>query len=1069
MSNPSLSNQSSNGSGGIIGWFTANPVAANLLMILVIALGIFSAGDLQKEAFPSVEPNKITVAITYDSGSAKDSEEGLAIKIEDALEGVTGIKTITSTATGQGATITVEKQSDYDLDALLQDVKSKVDAISTFPADAEKPVISKAERQEHSLWIQFYGDADRHTLQELADHLKSDLLERDEISQVALSGWIDPMMVIEIDEGSLQAYGLTLSDVEDAINRGSSTTRTALLRSEGTYLQLQASEQAYMTRDFAALPLLNRSDGTQVTLGQVARIRDTYDDTNAVLSRFNQHSSVALQVVAGSEDDISDSVTAAQEVVARWQADGSLPQGVALTTWYDRSESINDRLNLLVKNALGGIALVFVLLALFLNLSVAFWVAAGLPFIFFGTLYLMGYMGLTLNEFTTFGFIMALGIVVDDAVVVGESVYAVRSREGDTLANTIKGTMQVAVPTLFGVFTTVAAFAALSNIDGMLGELYAQFAMIVALCLILSIIESKLILPAHLSHLNTQRSAKGNPLSQLWNTLQHYADAGMNWFNQRCYTRIIELALRFRYGVVILFLALLVWVMAMPLNGTVRMSFFPQIAGDTVRAQITMLNDASFGQTHRNLLWMEQQAYLADQELRQANGESNNNSAISHLQVLSEADQSGKVTVELSADAPYDINRFTQRWQQLIGQPEAARTISVRNAPDMVDALRIELRANDDELLTLAGERLQTELQNISGVSGLEDNLEPGQPQLKLELNALGKSLDLSTSDLAQQVLQSFSGQVVQRYQRNKDEIEVRVRYPDQDRQNWTDVMNARIRTNDGTVMPLSTVANASFGYTRDSITRIDGKRAVYLSADVDKDIISSTELVAQLQRDLVPDLLRSFPGLSIKFAGEAEQQAETQSSMLEMFMLAMLVIYMLLAIPLRSYTQPILIMTAIPFGIVGAILGHWMNDLPLGILSLNGIIALSGVVVNDSLLLVARFNDIHPDSDHYSEAIHEACHSRLRAVLLTSITTFAGLMPLLSETSRQAQFLIPAAVSLGYGILFATVITLILIPALLYIQHDVIELWHRLTRQRLTGQQLTERATVTKEGSTTC
>ncbi|MEE2729622.1 MAG: efflux RND transporter permease subunit [Pseudomonadota bacterium] len=1056
-------NQASNAravGGGIIGWFTANPVAANLLMILVIALGAFSVGDLQKEAFPSVEPNKITVSVTYDSGSAKDSEEGLAIKIEDALEGVTGIKTISSESNGRGTTVTVEKQSDYDLETLLQDVKSKVDAISTFPAEAEKPVISKAQRQEHALWIQFYGDTNRHSLQQLADHLKSDLLEQDQISQVTLSGWLDPMMVIEIDEGALQAYDLSLSTVEDAINRGSSTTMTALLRSEGTYLQLQASEQAYMAQDFAALPLLNRNDGSQVTLGQVARIRDTYDDTNAVLSRFNQHSSVALQVVAGSEDDISDSVAAAQAVVARWQQDGSLPEGVALTTWYDRSESINDRLNLLVKNALGGIALVFVLLALFLNLSVAFWVAAGLPFIFFGTLYLMGHLGLTLNEFTTFGFIMALGIVVDDAVVVGESVYATRARDGDTLANTIKGTLQVAVPTLFGVFTTVAAFAALSNIEGMLGELYAQFAMIVALCLILSVVESKLILPAHLSHLNTRRAAGSHPLLRLWSTLQRCADGGMNWFNQRIYARTIDLALRYRYGVVILFLALLIWVMAMPVNGTVRMSFFPKIAGDTVRAQISMLNDASFGLTHRNLLWMEQQAYRADRELRQAESGA---SAIAHLQVLSEADQSGKVTVELAADAPYDINQFTQRWQALIGQPEGVHSVSVKHSPDMVDALRIELRANDDELLRRAGEQLQAELRSVAGVSGLEDNLEPGQPQLKLELNALGQSLDLSTADLAQQVLQSFSGQVVQRYQRNKDEIEVRVRYPEQDRQNWTDVLNARIRTNEGTAMPLSTVANASFGYTRDSITRIDGKRAVYLSADVDKEVVSSTELVTRLQQERVPNLLRSFPGLSIKFAGEAEQQAETQHSMLEMFLLAMLVIYMLLAIPLRSYVQPILIMTAIPFGVVGAILGHWINDLPLGILSLNGIIALSGVVVNDSLLLVARFNDLHPDSEHYSEAIHEACHSRLRAVLLTSITTFAGLMPLLSETSHQAQFLIPAAVSLGYGILFATLITLILIPALLYIQHDVKDGW-----QRLSGKQSQPRPQSQQEGSIT-
>ncbi|MCG8313073.1 MAG: efflux RND transporter permease subunit [Pseudomonadales bacterium] len=1049
-----MANETTSGS-GIIGWFTANPVAANLLMILVIMLGIFNVGDLQKEAFPSMEPDSITVSISYDSGSAKQSEEGLAIKIEDALEDVEGIKTITSNAGSSGASVTIEKQSDYDLDTLLQDVKSKVDAISTFPAEAKKPVITKAQRQEHALWLQLYGDTDRHTLQHLAEQLKADLRESPDISQVTVSGWIDPMMVVEIDEGALQSYGLSLSDVEEAVNQGSSTAMTALMRNDSTYLQLQASEQAYMAQDFAAIALLNRTDGSQVLLGDVARVRDTYQDTTAVLSRFNGANSLGIQVVSGGEDDISDSVVAAQAIVAQWQQLEKLPQGVSLASWYDRSESINERLNLLVKNALTGIALVFILLALFLNLKVAFWVAAGLPFIFFGTLYFMGdqYLGLTINEFTTFGFIMALGIVVDDAVVVGESVYTQRSKYGDTLANTIKGTLQVAVPTLFGVFTTVAAFFALANIEGRLGELYAQFAMIVTLCLIMSIIESKLILPAHLSHLNTQKETAGNLLARFWGGCQNAADNQMNWINNRIYARAINLALRYRYAVVILFVALFVLVIAMPMNGTVKVSFFPKIPGDTVRANITMLNDVSFGQTHSNLLYMEQQAYHADKMLRQEiSGDSGERlSAIAHLQVISEADQSGTVTVELAENSPYDIDRFTQRWQQLIGKPEGSKTISVRHSPNMVDALRIELRATDDELLTLAGERLKQQLQGVAGVSGIETNLDPGQPQLQLKLNKLGQSLDLSTAQLASQVLQAFSGQVVQRYQRNKDEIEVRVRYPEQDRQSWVDVMNARIRTNDGTVMPLSSVATASFGYTRDSITRINGQRAVYVSADVDKDIVSSTELVADLQQELVPVLLKEFPGLSVKFAGEAEQQAETQSSMVSMFVLAMLIIYMLLAIPLKSYMQPVLIMTAIPFGIVGAILGHWINDLPLGILSFNGIIALSGVVVNDSLLLVSRFNDLHADADHYSEVIHEAGHSRLRAVLLTSVTTFAGLMPLLSETSHQAQFLIPAAVSLGYGILFATVVTLILIPALLYIQQDGVAFVQRF-KERLFG-----------------
>ncbi|PCI59123.1 MAG: acriflavine resistance protein B [Methylophilaceae bacterium] len=1028
---------------GIIGWFAANSVAANLLMLLVVVLGVLEIGEIRKEAFPSRDPDKITISVSYDSGSATQSEEGIAIKIEEQLEDVVGVKTITTRATGSGVTVTLEKQSNYDLDALMRDVKSRVDAISSFPGEAKKPVIEKAVRSQRALWIQLHGDADRHTLQKLAYELKTDLLAHEHVNRVTVSGWLNPMMAIEIDEGKLQAYGLSLSDIETAIKQGSSNTITPTLRDEHIYLQLKASEQAYLKEDFASIPLITNTSGKQIVLGDVANIDDTYEDYTSSLSRFNGENSIALQVVTVGKGDVFESVTGARTVVDRWESNEVLPEGVKLSTWSDRSINIKGRLQLLIKNAGTGILLVFILLALFLNLTVAFWVAAGLPFIFLGTLYIMGdsFLGLTLNEFTTFGFILALGIVVDDAVVVGESVYAVRSEEGDTLENTIKGTMQVALPTLFGVLTTIAAFYALSQIEGRLGQIYAQFSYVVTICLVFSVIESKLILPAHLAHLRTHKKTYRKNLLGLWERAQKKADDGMNWFSESVYQPTIDKALTHRYAVAVLFIALFVYVIAMPFTGAVRISFFPEVTGDRVRAQLTMQKDSSFGQTHRNLMLMEQRAYEADRELLR---DDDAPSSIESLQLLSNSDQSGKVAVELDANAPYDIKVFTKVWRQKIGSLEGAKTVSVQNRRGESAALRVELRANDDEILALAGEAFKKRLQETAGVSGIDDNLEPGQPSVNLVLTEQGRSLGLTTDMLAKQVLQAFNGQVVQRYQRNSDEIEVKVRYPKSARQNPTDIDNARIRTNDGSVVPLSSVATTTFGYTRDSITRIDRKRAVYISTDVDKDVISGTALVAQLKQHVVPDIEAQYPGLGIHFAGEAEQQAETQSSMVEKFILAILIIFILLAIPLRSYTQPFLIMTAIPFGIVGAIIGHWLNDIPLGILSLNGIVALSGVVVNDSLLLVSRYNDVKGEKKDIKQAISITCRSRLRAVLLTSFTTFAGLMPLLQETSMQAQFLIPAAVSLAYGIMFATVITLILIPSLLMIQEDVIALTER-------------------------
>lgn len=1024
---------------GIIPWFTQNPVAANLLLILIISLGLMQMGKLRKEAFPSLSPNSLTVSVTYDSGSARQSEEGLAIKIEEELEDVLGIKSITSSSTTTGATVTIEMKDDYDLDVLLRDVKSKVDAISNFPTDADKPVIEKAEREEHALWLQLYGEVSRHTLQTLADELKDDLLANANVNRVEISGDLDPMISVEIDEARLQSYGLSLSDVEDAVNNESGSSRTAVLRDKNLYLQLKASEQAYLKEEFAAIPLITLEDGSRIRLGDVAQIDDTFDDETPMLSRFNGHTSIALQVITTGQDDISRTVAGAREVVEEFKNSGSLPGNVNLTSWYDRSTIITERLELLAENALTGFLIVFILLALFLNLTVAFWVAMGLPFIFFGTLYFMGdsFAGLSLNEFTTFGFIMALGIVVDDAVVIGESIYTLRSKAGDTIENTIRGTQAVAVPTLFGVLTTVAAFYAISQVSGHLGELYAQFAIVVTICLVLSVIESKLILPSHLSHLNTRQTPGKNPITRGWMWVQRITDQGLNLLNERIYGPLIKIALHHRYTVLVVFAGIFIFVISMPLTGMVRMSFFPDIPGDTVRAELTMKNDASYGQTHAALALLESSAHDADRKLRHAKDDKN--SAIAYLQVLSQADQSGSVKLQLTQDASYDIDTLTRTWRALSGTPEGAKTLSVQNAPAMVDALRIELRSSDDTVLTLAGAVLKNRLSTIAAVSGIEDNLAPGQPQLFMKLSPQGRALGFTTDMLAEQVLQAFSGQVVQRFQRSSDEVEVKVRYPEGARKSVSDVLNADVRTSDGTVVPLPSVANITYGYTRDTITRIDGKRAVYVSADVDKDIISATELVTQLQKQLVPKLKQQYPSLDIDFSGEAEEQAETETSMVNMFILALFIIYFLLAIPLKSYMQPFLIMTAIPFGIVGAVIGHWINDLSLGILSLNGIIALAGVVVNDSLLLVSTFNDLRRHSDtSLLETVSWAGKSRLRAVLLTSLTTVAGLLPLLYETSHQAQFLIPAAVSLAYGIMFATVITLILIPVLLVVHHDI-------------------------------
>ena len=986
---------------GIIAWFAQNSVASNLLMVGLIVLGMVSYGDIRKEAFPSMEPRFVSISMTYESGDAEQAEEGIAIKIENALETVPGIKRITSTSNANGANVQVEKETDYDLDVMFNDIKTEVDSISNLPSDAENAIIDKATRDEHVIWVQLYGDASHAELQYLGEQLERDLLAQDDIRDVSAASFIDPMMSIEIDEAKLQAYGLTLSDVASRINQESSTSLTTSLRNQEKVIRLKASEQAYYAGDFAKIPLETSADGAVLTVDDVAEVTDTFADDSYSLARYNGQNGYGLQVLMDKYGDVTDMVAQAHAVVDSWHERGLLPEGVQLETWYDRSTLITERLDLLTNNALMGIVLVFITLAVFLNLRVAFWVAAGLPFIFFGTLYFMtdSYTGMTLNEMTTFGFIMALGIVVDDAVVVGESVYSTRRRYGDTLANTIEGTRKVAVPTIFGVLTTVATFFALSNVSGGLGTLYSQFGTIVTLCLLLSVVESKLILPSHLAHLPTKKTTKKG-IAGLWGKVQDGADNGLNWFNEKLYQPALSATIAYRYAAVLLFITLFIVVMSLPLTGVVRVGFFPSMQGDTVSANMSLYSDASFGQTERNLLRLENAALEADKQLVEEKGVGA--SGMKSLQVTASGDQSGTITISLSEDKPYTLDELAARWTALSGNLEAVKKLKIQARREMVDAFRVELKSIDDATLTAANTAFQDALENIDGVFGVESSLTPGEAMMRFELTPEGRAMGMDTQSLSQQLLKAFGGEIVQRYLRNKNEVKVRVRYPEEDRMDPSDVMNTRVRLDNGTVVPLSVIATMTPDVQQKQVVRIDGLRALTVSASVDSDVITATELVNYLNESFVPTISRQYQDLSLHFAGEAEQQEETQSSMESVFILALISIYALLAIPLKSYVQPLIIMTAIPFGIVGAVLGHWSNGLMLSILSLNGILALSGVVVNDSLLLVSRYNALKEAGMRVQEAVIEACSSRLRAVLLTSITTFLGLYPILGETSMR-------------------------------------------------------------------
>lgn len=1023
---------------GIIAWFTTNPVAANLLLFSVIVMGILSLSQLRKETFPSLEASTITVSTTYNSGDPIQSEEGISLKIEEALEGIDGIKRVTSLSNASGSRVTIEKESGYDLETLYSDIKDEVDALNGLPTEADKPVVLKEKRaRPHVIYVQLFGDADRQLLQKTSQNLKSDLLQDPNISEVNIIYELDPYLSIEINKDKLKAYGLTLSDVENTINKESGVAMSSSLRNGEKTVRIKGVEQSYTVDEFGELAILSNEKGVVLRLKDIAEISNGFDEDDFALTRYNGKNAMTLEVVMGENSDIEKSAIAANKVAEKWKTNNYLPSNIEITTWKDSSETIKDRLSLLVNNALTGVIMVFVVLALFLNITVAFWVAAGLPFVFFGTLFLMtgSFADLTINQMTTFGFIMALGIVVDDAVVIGESIYSTRQKEGDSIRSTIKGANKVAIPTVFGVLTTVASFMALSNIEGGLGQIFAQFGTVVTICLLLSMVESKLILPSHLAHVNThKKESKYNIIAKI----QKGSDAALMVFNNKVYEPLIDFCLKAKTFVILAFIAVIIAIGSMPMNGTIRISFFPSIPGEQVRASLSMLQDVSYNQTADNLLLLERTAMEADRQLLEKYN-SIKETEINNILVTSNSDTSGSIEVVFDSEPDYTAKEFADLWSSLTPRLEGSKKLNIRSTRAMVDNFNIELKSINSEDVYDAGESIRSYLEKVNGVSGIDDNLTQVVPQYRIELNEQGRALGLTPTTITSQVFKMFGGGTAQRFQKNNEEVTVSVRYPKEDRQTLMDILNADIKLTNGSSVPLSSVANVVSTYQQSSLTRIDNKKAIYVTASVDKDVISSNELVEKVKSDVVYQLQVKYPHLDVKFSGEAEQQKEAIDSIEIMAFAAFIAIYALLAIPLKSYVQPLLIMTSIPFGIIGAILGHYIAGLSLSILSLFGILALSGVVVNDSLLLVSKYNDLVKEkslSTH--DAIIESCKSRLRAILLTSFTTFAGLLPILSETSMQSQFLKPAAASLGYGILFATLITLVLIPVLLMIQENV-------------------------------
>lgn len=1034
----------------MIAWFARNGVAANLLMLVIVITGLYSVSNRTPlEVFPSFELDIVNITVLYRGATPAEAEEAVVLRIEEAIFDIEGIEKITAVAHEGGATVSVEVADGYEPKALLDEIKNKVDAINSFPAEIERPIYASSLRKREVIAVGISGEVSERQLRELGERVRDDLSALPEVSQVELDNVRDYEISIEVSTAALDAYGLSLQAVAEAVRSSSLDLAAGEIRSSSGDLLIRTVGQAYGKADFADVVVLSRNDGTRVTLADVATIKDGFEDT-PLQSQFNGKPGVIVEVYRVGDQSAIVVADAVKTYVAEAQA--SLPSGISMTTWRDRSRIVKARLATLSNSAIQGGILIFILLALFLRFSVAVWVCIGIPVSFMGVLAIMPELGVTINIVSLFAFILVLGIVVDDAIVTGENIYAHLQKSGDPTRAAIEGTQEVTVPVTFGVLTTAAAFAPILFMGGDRGAIFAQIPMIVIPVLLFSLVESKLILPSHLKHLKVHGDKpEQHNIFVRWQ--RGFAD-GFERFVFRFYRPVLEAALRQRYLVWSIFVAGLIIVFAVIASGALRFVFFPRVQSESATASLSMPAGTPFATTQRHVELITNKALqLQDKYIDPGTGESIilNISSVSGSTGSSGGAHIGRVRFEILSPEQRSLSvtstELANEWRRLIGAIPGAQDLSFRAEIGRGGApLDVQITGRDIDQLSQVAGLVRQRLAQYPGVFDIADNLSDGKREVQLTLKPGAEQLGISLEQLARQVRNAFFGVEAQRIQRGRDDVRVMVRLPEQERQNLATLEQLRIRTSAGLDVPFSEVADASYARSFSNIRRIDRERVVNITGDVDK---ANTDIEA-VKRDLdawLAETLAQYPAVRSSLEGEAAEQRESMSSLLVGLGFVLFVIYGLLAIPFKSYGQPIIVMSVIPFGIIGAVLGHMLLGMDLSILSVMGMLALTGVVVNDSLVLVDYVNQRRKAGMALLEAVSTAGVRRFRAVMLTSITTFAGVTPLLLEKSTQAQFLIPMAVSLGFGVLFATLITLVLIPVNYMILEDVKAALGRLFR----------------------
>jgi len=1026
---------------GPIAWMASHPVAANLLMAIFVLGGFFIATKVKQEVFPEVEIDLVSIAVPYPGASPAEVEQGIVLSIEEAVRGLDDIKRVTATAAEGLGTVAAELMDGANSNKVLQDIKNGVDRITSFPQEAERPVVQLLTNRRSVISLILYGPLEERVLREEAERIRTRLLDESDITTVELSGVRPFEISIEVPQNTLRAYDLTLAQIGEKVRRGAIELPGGGVKTPSGEILLRTAERRDFGKEFHDLAIVSRPDGTHLTLGEIATIRDTFRDTDQSAS-FNGLPAVEIRVFRVGNQKPIDIAEKAKRIAE--EMNRTLPQGVAVATWNDVSEMYRDRVHLLIKNAALGLVLVLLILGIFLEIRLAFWVTMGIPISVLGAFLIFPTYDVSINMISLFAFIVTLGIIVDDAVVVGENIHEWRQRGLSRVDAAIAGAKQVSVPVCFSILTNIAAFMPMLFVPGMMGKFFRVIPIITISVFIVSLLESLYVLPAHLAHQSSRQKDYRSTLRRGQARFNHLLQS----FIQSKYRPFLRVCLAHRYLTASLGIALFALTTSLIPAGRIAYTFMPKVDTDLVVVNVELPFGSPIEQTKAVTTRM---ANSARQALDDFEGEHLRGLLINHGSSFNERGPStngshlAAVFVYLTPSEARDFGatQFVKQWRKHLGDVPGVEALRFQysTGPSSGKAIDIELSHTDIDTLEHAAADLAESLRSYVGVKDIDDGFALGKPQYDLKIKPEAQQFGLTATDLGSQVRHAFYGMRALRQQRGREEIWVMVRYPEEERQARTDIKKLLIRTPQGGEIPITEAAVIEEGRSYTSIQRRDGKRVVNVTADVNQGEANANQVLQDVTVQTLGDLVAKYPGLSYAFEGEQRQQRETSVSLIWGSLLALLVIYAMLAIPFGSYLHPFVVLAAIPFGFVGALLGHVVMGYDLSMISMMGIVALGGVVVNDSLVLIYAAKGYRGEGMSAFQAIMRAGSRRFRPILLTSLTTFFGLAPMIFETSVQAKFLIPMAISLGFGILFATFLVLLLVPALYLIVEDIYQL----------------------------